>query len=658
MFSTTDATDDERQPVTDTEPREGWDDAHLRQAIAVAELPALLVTLAHLTGDDRYIDPALRGNVQLTPVALPPQGGMTDEQQAAARELIFEGLTSYRDAGFPQVPEPDDARLRRLMTFIAVGAGEEYLPLMQHELDIPHDSFAPDWKAERPMSVAVIGAGVSGLASAYRLRQAGIDVTVLERNSDVGGTWFVNTYPGCRLDTNNFAYSLSFAQTPEWGQHYSLQSAIHRYFHTTADTLDLRRHIRFGAAVTALDYDSDSATWTVTWIEDGTERQQVFTAVVTAVGQLNEPLIPDVPGLEDFRGATMHTARWDHDVDLAGKRVAVVGTGASSFQVIPAIADEVGELSVFMRNPPWMYPTPNYLEDIPVDLQWLYRNVPYYHRWFRFFQFWVSVEGRHRYIVVDPEWRGEKSVSEVNHEMRLQLEAYLQEQFGDRPDLLEKVIPQYAPGGKRLLRDDGTWARTLKRDNVSVITDGIERIVEDGIVTRDGTHVPLDVIIWGTGFRASEFFSSFEITRDGTRSLKEDWAGEARAYRGVLIPEFPNLFVIYGPNTNLVVNGSIILFAEMAVEFTLNLLKTLAASDADAIEVTREAYDAYNAWVDQGNRGMAWGVDGVTSWYKSASGRVSQNWPFPLIDYWKLTREVDPEHVRLTVAARRKTPHG
>jgi 4-hydroxyacetophenone monooxygenase len=633
---------------------EDWDDESLHLAVGVAELPALLVTLAQLTGDDRYIDASLRASTALSPGAVPAQGGMSEEQQARARELILEGLRQYRDAGCPESPEPDEARLRHLMGFIAADAGDEYLPLMQHELDIPHDPAAPDWTVNRPMSVAIIGAGASGLGAAYRLRQAGIDVTVLERNADVGGTWLVNSYPGCRLDTSNFAYSLSFAQTAEWGQHYSLRDSIYRYFRTTADELGLRSLIRFNATVTAIDYDTERASWTVRWTEDGRNQERVFDSVVTAVGQLNEPLIPEIPGLEDFEGTTMHTARWDHSAELAGKRVAVVGTGASAFQVIPAIAPEVEHLSVFQRNAPWMYPTPNYLADIPARLQWLYRNVPYYHRWFRFFQFWVSVEGRRRFIVVDPTWTGDKSVSQINYEMRLQLEAYLHEQFADRLDLLPHVVPDYAPGGKRLLRDDGTWAAALKRDNVSLVTDGIDRIVADGIVTKDGTRVPLDVIVWGTGFRASEFFSSFSITRDGTRSLHEDWAGEAKAYRGVLVPDFPNLFIIYGPNTNLVVNGSIILFSEMATEFALSLLRMVNDSGADAIEVTRKAYEQYNDWVDVGNRGMAWGIEGVTSWYKSKSGRVSQNWPFALIDYWNLTRSVDDADVWLTRATVRQ----
>jgi 4-hydroxyacetophenone monooxygenase len=634
-----------------TEFLEEWCDDSLRLAVEYAELPALLVTLAQLTGDDRYIAESLRPSTALSPGAVPAQGGMSEEQQARARDLIFEGLKRYRDDGRPQCPEPDEKRLRDLMGFIAADASGEYLPLMQHELDIPHDPAAPNWTVDRPTSAVIIGAGASGLAAAYRLRQAGIDVTVLERNADVGGTWFVNSYPGCRLDTSNFAYSLSFAQTAEWGQNYSLRDSIYRYFRTAADDLGLRPLIHFNATVTALDYDTESAAWTVRWTEEGQQQERVFDSVITAVGQLNEPLIPKIPGLEDFEGATMHTARWDHSAKLAGKRVAVIGTGASAFQVIPAIAPEVEHLSVFQRNAPWMYPTPNYLSDIPARLQWLYRNVPYYHRWFRFFQFWVSVEGRRRFIVVDPEWAGEKSVSKINNDMRLQLEAYLHEQFADRPDLLEHAVPNYPPGGKRLLRDDGTWATTLKRDNVSLVTAGIDRIVADGIVTADGTHVPLDVIVWGTGFRASEFFSSFSITRDGSRSLHEDWAGEAKAYRGVLVPDFPNLFVIYGPNTNLVVNGSIILFSEMAIEFTLSLLKKVNDSGGDAIEVTREAYDRYNDWVDAGNRGMAWGIEGVTSWYKSKSGRISQNWPFPLIDYWNLTRQVDDNEVRVTRAA-------
>lgn len=630
----------------------GWSDEELIQALADAELPALLVTLAQLTGDDRYIDPSLRAGAAITAGALPAQGGMSEAQQNMARTLALEGLSRLRDSGFALAPEPGRDRLRRLMGFIAGEAGDEYLPLMQQELDIPHDSGAPQWRAPEGYTVAVIGAGVSGLASAHRLRQAGVDVTVLERNADVGGTWLVNSYPGCRLDTNNFAYSLSFAQSSEWGQHYSLRDSIYTYFRQVADDLELRGLIRFEATVTRVNYDSRTATWTVHWEESGRQHERTYNAIVMAVGQLNEPFIPDVPGLQSFAGDVMHTAAWDHEVDLADKRVAVVGTGASAFQVIPAIAPDVQHLTVFQRNAPWMYPTPNYLEDIPERLQWLFRNVPYYHRWFRFFQFWVSVEGRRQFIVVDPEWTGERSVSQKNHDMRLQLEAYLHEQFADRPDLLPHVVPNYAPGGKRLLRDDGTWARTLKRDNVELETSGIERILPGGIVTRDGRHLEFDVIVWGTGFRASEFFSSISITRDDVRSLHDDWAGEARAYRGVLIPDYPNLFVIYGPNTNLVVNGSIILFSEMAVQFTMEAMRTLIESGADAIEVTKEACDEFNAWVDEGNRGMAWGVDGVTSWYKSASGRVSQNWPFPLIDYWQLTRHVDPDHVILSTVPR------
>lgn len=622
-----------------------WTDERLDDAVEAAELPALLVTLAHLLGEDRFIDPSLRAPAELGAGAVPPQGGLTPEQQAKARALSRAGLAEYRDRGFPDAPELDDRRLAQLMSFIASGADDDYIPLMRHELGIPVDAFAPEWTTSVPRSVAVIGAGVSGIASAHRLRQAGFDVTVLERNPDVGGTWLVNSYPGCRLDTSNFAYSLSFAQTAAWRQHYTVRDAIHRYLVDTATDLGVRDLVRFGASVTALDFSSTSHTWTVRWNEDGAARVESFDAVILAVGQLNEPLIPEIAGRDTFAGPTIHTARWDHSVDLAGKRVGVVGTGASAFQVIPALAPDVEHLTVFQRSAPWMYPTPNYLGEIAEPLSWLYENLPHYHRWFRFFQFWVSVEGRRRYITVDPEWREEGSVSQLNAEMRRALEAYLSEQFSDRPDLLPHVLPTYAPGGKRMLRDDGTWASTLKRDNVSLVTEGIERIEPNGIVMRDGSFVELDAIVWGTGFRASEFFRSITITRDGVHDLHEQWGGEARAYRGVLVEGFPNLFVIYGPNTNLVVNGSIILFAEMSVEFTLELLREMDARGASSIEVRPDAMREYNDWIDAGNRGMAWGVDGVTSWYKSASGRVSQNWPFSLLDYWKLTREVDPSHV-------------
>ena len=623
------------------------DDETLRAAVDQAELPALLTTLAHVTGDLSLLDPHLRPALRTSPGAIPPQGGMTVEQQQQARAVAFEALCRFRDGGSIVAAEPSGEVLKQLMSFIAGDAGEEYLPLMSHEINLPSGVGAPGWTLEqlapdRDFRIAVIGAGMSGLATAYRLSQAGIPFVVFEKNDDVGGTWYENRYPGCRLDTNNFAYSFSFAQKEDWPQQFSPRDSVHGYFRDVAEDLGIRPNIRFGTEVQEAAYNASSGAWDLAWTTTtGVRETGRFNVVVSAVGQLNRPNIPEYPGQENFTGKAWHTAEWDQAVDLSGKRVAVIGTGASAFQVIPTIAGNVEQLTVFQRNAPWMYPTPNYLDKIAPGLLWLFRVVPYYHRWFRFFQFWTSVEGRRRFITVDPSWDKPGSVSEANESMRFALTEYLQEQFAERPDLLEKVIPSYPPGAKRLLRDNGIWAEALKRDNVSLVSESIREFTEEGIRTEDGVEHRVDVVIYGTGFKASDFLAPMRITGVGGTDLHEHWGGDARAYLGTAIPGFPNLFCVYGPNTNLVVNGSIILFSEFTVHYILQSVKYLLENGYDAMDCKEDAFEKYNDEVDRANRLMAWGASDVSSWYKNATGRVSQNWPFPLLDYWALTRDVD-----------------
>jgi 4-hydroxyacetophenone monooxygenase len=462
---------------------------------------------------------------------------------------------------------------------------------------------------------------------------------VFERNADVGGVWLENTYPGCRLDTSNFNYSYSFAQKGDWPHQYSLQGTILDYFRDVAEDLDLRSHIRFRTEVRGLSYDDDTATWTVVVRDaDGHEESMRVQAVVSAVGQLNQPNIPHLPGGDRFAGLSWHTARWRHDVDLSGLRVAVIGTGASAFQVVPAIAGKVGQLLLFQRSAPYMMPTPTYHSEIPSDFRWLFEHVPHYHRWYRFYQFWTSVEGRRPFSTVDPEWQHPTSVSEENERLRQSLVEHLQRQFADRPDLRDKVVPGYPPYAKRMLRDNGVWAATLKMDHVTLVTDSIEEITAHGLRTCDGVEHEVDVIVYGTGFRARDFLLPMKVTGRRGVDLHESWAGDPRAYLGITIPGFPNLFCVYGPNTNLVVNGSLLLFSECAVHYTVECIRALLASGARAMDVRRDVFAALNERVDAANRLMAWGVPGVTNWYKGESGRVTQNWPLSTLEYWELTR--------------------
>ena len=377
-----------------------------------------------------------------------------------------------------------------------------------------------------------------------------------------------------------------------------------------------------------------------------TELTERVHLLVSAVGQLNRPSIPDIPGAADFAGPAFHSACWDHDVDLTGKRVVVVGTGASALQFVPEIADRVGEMTVIQRTPPWLLPAEEYHEPVPVELAALRAVTPAYDNWYRLYLFWRMHEGLLIAASVDPEWQAPsdgESVSMINEFVRQVLVQHLTEQFGDRPDLLEQVVPHYPPIAKRILLDNGGWARALTRPNVHLVTQDIDRVTPTGVVTADGTEHPADVLIWGTGFTASEFLVPMKVVgRDG-RDLHDTWKGDARAYLGMCVPGFPNLFLMYGPNTNIVVNGSIIYFSELETRYLTEAVRLLLTEDRSSLEVRADVHDEYNVEVDDANGRMAWGVATVNTWYRNRHGRIAQNWPFSLLEFWRRTQRVEPD---------------
>jgi 4-hydroxyacetophenone monooxygenase len=285
---------------------------------------------------------------------------------------------------------------------------------------------------------------------------------------------------------------------------------------------------------------------------------------------------------------------------------------------------------------------------MPDGMQWLLGHVPFYSEWYRFWLFWRLAEGALPAARVDPEWSAEGgSVSALNDMLREMLTQYLQAEFADAPDLLDHVVPRYPPLAKRMLLDNGTWARALKRDNVHLITEAIERITPSSIITRDGVEHSVDVIVYATGFEASRFLTPMRVIGEQGADLHDHWDGDARAYLGITVPGFPNLFCMYGPNTNLVANGSIIFFSECEASYITGAVRLLLEEHARAVNCRRDIYDAYNERVETGNRQMAWGASTVNSWYKNASGRVTQNWPFTLLEFWQRTRQPDRDDYEL-----------
>ena len=630
----------------------------LDRALAAAHQPALQAALVHLTGQDHWLRP------EWTPAYVPLSRGDTGVPEAEQQKFLAEAkvaLVDWFTKGQGRTQQPPATTLRRMMSFVA-GAEipEGYADFLVDELSLSEtNTKTPVWDSPRlkdsaaRMHVLVIGAGMSGLLTGIRLSQAGVSYEIVDKNADVGGTWFENTYPGCRVDSSNHIYSYSFEPNHHWPQHFSTQAILLDYFRGVADRYDLRGKIAFETEVETLDWDEPRALWKVT-VRDkaGARRVIEANAVVTAVGQLNRPRMPDIKGRDRFAGPAFHSARWRHDVDLTGKRVAVIGTGASAYQFVPEIAGRVGSLTIFQRTPPWGFPVPHYHEDVPDGMNWLMEHVPYYDKWYRFWMFWMVTDGLLPMVQADPGWNGPKTaVSAANLEFREMIAAAIAAQAPTRPDLVEKVVPTYPVGGKRSLLDNGVWMAALQRDNVSLVTDGITEITEAGIVTADGTARDFDVIIYGTGFHASKFLEPMKIRgRDGA-DLHATWDGDPRAYLGMTTPGFPNLFMIYGPNTNIVVNGSIIFFSECSVRYIVGCLKHLAETGARAMEPKREVHDAFNARVDAANGLMAWGAPQVSSWYKNEKGRVTQNWPFALVDYWRATLAPDPGDFQIEKAA-------
>jgi len=620
------------------------DEDRIEAACAAADVHPLLCAVAQVTGDLSLLRDEF-GPDQLQLFA--PGAGLGPERQAEARRLAAGALRAHLASGAAD-HTLDAEQLRHIYGFLTGSArrAERWEEFLTEELaPAGTDPRHPSWhtaEVGRRFRCAVVGAGASGLAAAHRLRQAGVEVSVFEKNADVGGTWLENVYPGCRVDVPNQLYSFSFAQTNDWVSRYSAQPDLLAYLQRVAKELGVSECIRFSSEVTEARFDEARAEWTLTVRRgDGSEQADAFDAVVCAVGQLNRPSFPDIAGRNEFGGPWFHSAAWDDSVALAGRRVAVIGTGASAAQFVPQIAPDVAHLDVFQRTPPWMLPTENYAGPLPPALGDLLAVLPAHGRWERLWQFWLLHEGMLSAARVDPEWDPQtEAVSAANDAVRSMLVDVLRAQVPD-DELFAQMVPHFPPFAKRALRDDGRWATTLAGPNVDLVTMPIERITADGVRTADGAEHPADVLIYGTGFRASGFVAPMRVHGAGGVELNEEWGGDARAYLGITVPGFPNFFMLYGPNTNLVINGSILVMVECQVRYTVEAIGRLLRSGHRTMSCRRDVHERYGAEIDEGNAQMVWGVADVPSWYRNDRGKVTQNWPFDLHAYWERTRQPD-----------------
>ena len=629
------------------------DDADLHAALQDANLPSLLMVMVQLTGDEGWMSERYAPGPIVAPEgSLFPDdsGDYSPEIAEEIRGAAFELLSRLREQRPELPPPPTLETMTRMMSFsVAEDVPAEYAAMLMEETGfVDRDE---QWRAPLAEALArgaaddfhvlIVGAGMSGICAAAKLKDAGISFTIVEKNEAVGGTWYENSYPDCGVDTPNHFYSYSFERNPNWSGYFSKRDELFAYFENCADKFQIRDHLRLQTEVLRMRYEATQSLWQVD-VRTGDADLQTLTAnvVISAVGQLNRPNIPDIEGLDSFNGPLFHSARWRHDVDLQGKRVAVIGTGCSAVQLLPKTAATAAKVSVFQRSPHWVSPNRDYYRPVEKGLIWALNHIPFYAEWHRARMVFGFADRAWETANADPQWpHPERAMNEASDAMREALTTYIHDQLGDRQDLAPKCVPEFPIFGKRLIVDN-TWYPTLARANVDLVTEGIARITPQGIETVDGELHEVDVVVVATGFKSNLFLWPMEVTGKSGASLESRWGDYPRAFQGTTVPDYPNLFCLYGPNTNIVHGGSIIYQVECQVHYVMQCVALMISEQLRSMEVREEVNDAYNEQVQKLSENLAWGHAGVQSWYKNSQGRVVNNSPFSLQKFWEVTHDL------------------
>ncbi|MGW5222993.1 flavin-containing monooxygenase [Nocardia sp. NPDC004085] len=630
-------------------------EAALHQAIAECEAAPLLMSMVHVTGDLGLLDefgarlsieePGNHYRTGTRPTV--PPGTYPDDVAADIRARAREVLTPDSVAA---LGVPDDELFRRMATLCtAERVDAEFVPILLEQAGFTKDRRHVPVTVTPPadFEVIVIGAGIVGINAGIKLGEADFPFTIFEERDDIGGTWHRNTYPGAAVDTPSHYYSYSFELNPNWSRYYPTGPEYQSYLLGVVEKYRLREHIRFGTRVRSATWLAGENRWeVVTEDRDGVVTRHRARAVVTALGMLNAPNIPEVPGMETFAGTVVHTANWDTGIDLRGKRVVVLGTGCTSVQVVASIVDEVDTLDVVVRSPHWLVPEKTVGGEVPAGEKWAMANLPFYDKWFRLRTYWFASDNLYPLPRIDKEWAATHlSASPANDMVLRTALEYLDKSFPDRPDLIEKLTPDFRPYAKRIVKDPGFFA-ALNREHVTLHRASFQRVTPEGVVTTEGEFIPADVIILATGFEL-QFTTTIDITgRDG-RTLAEVWKGgeDPRAYLGVQVSGFPNLFVTAGPNAAPNHGAGHNITGEEQVHYIIECLQYLLENDHAAMDVQQGALDEYNRRVDEALDETVWVHPGaqVNGYYRNSSGRAIVPCPWRLVDYWTMLREPHPE---------------
>ena len=618
-------------------------DEFIRRALDQAHLNSLRVALYQQTGDPEI---AAMKVETLSPPGTPfLVHVVAAESHALLKEKAFAYLSARRGSSATVLSRAEALEL------MALFQGEDLNPAdagYGYE-ELAFDDFPREarWHSGQPAAlegflVTVIGSGFSGILAGIQLKRLGINFRIIERQAGIGGTWELNDYPEARVDITTFLYQYKFVKNYPWKSYFATRDELKDYIETVVVTYGIGDQIETRTSLTSARWDAAAKRWQLD-IEraDGSVEHFASNVVISASGLFSTPNLPDIPGIADYAGKMFHTTAWEHDYDLTGKRVALIGTGSTGSQLMPELARRAAQLEVFQRTPNWVTPVRGYHDKVSPEKRWLLEAMPFYSNWYCYSHHVAQMQSQNLHEI-DPAWEAAGGrINEKNDTLRKGLTRYIRRKVGGRDDLYAKLVPSYAPMARRLVVDNG-WYDALLRPNVELVTTGIERFVPEGIVTRDRTIHEVDLVVLGAGFKVSQYLWPVDyIGLDGT-TLTALWDRDgARAYQTVCLPGFPNFFMLYGPNAG-VRAGSFHSWMEILMRYIAKAVIAMVEGGHEVIEVRREAYDRYNAELDRGMTTMLWEREkGGGGYYVNHFGRSGTNMPWTLAEFHRRTEAPD-----------------
>ena len=610
------------------------DAAYIRRAVEAADLAALRAALYQNTGDAEL--------EKLGPVV-----DLSPEDQARLQDrcvqLIETGLESWK----PRVPSDDE--IRHIMDLVlGVPTIEEHFEIRKKMLAFEKFPFLQDPYEGMPQlpegfSVAIIGAGPAGVAMSVQCDRLGIPYTLYERRDEIGGTWSINRYPDIRVDTLSITYEYTFEDQYPWSEYFARGAEVRSYIEQMAKRYGVVEHLRLQHDLQEARFDPEAGAWNLRFETPEGSLETSASVVVSAAGLFSNPKFPDIPGLGDFRGPVVHPTRWPDDLDLAGKRVAVVGNGSTGVQLLAPVAEEAAQVHVFQRTAQWVSPRPNYRRKIEPEVRWLLDNVPGYWNWARYTSMINLFTWHEDFLTPDPEWEAKGGhLTEKTEELKQFLIGYIHEQIGDRPDLFEKLLPDHAPMVRRPVVDN-EWYKALTRDNVELVTGEVTKVTPTGLETADGEHREVDVIVFATGYDVLKYVWPAQYQGVGGVNLNEFWEQDSpRAYHGMMVPGFPNFFMLYGPNSQPVSGGiSLPSWFQIWASYIAQCMLSMLERGGKSVVVTEKAFWDFNHKLDDEASGMSFTHDKNSverNYYVNDKGRLQVNTPFETADLWTMQK--------------------